>query len=455
MNKHYFKRILISIATRRKDSLLLLLIIFIMSFFVIVSISISRLGHNISSAVLSSMNMNIYIQNLEIEQIKVKGFGALVNKTLINLEDNIKELAEKEEANFEISYSSQFNTNFYYAHMEDDYPNGFDGFYDTLVYSGTGIDAFNEDGLAITKGRYFNENEEMAALILNNTYINNEKVNIGDILSIKINNRIYEYPVVGLFEIDYSNNTINNKKFYNDAKVILSKNSMLQLFNDANIAPNISRLDFSFKNGYRYEVLKGELEECIHDTIRTTRLNGRLKNNYIESNYDEYKKLVAPSNNMSILYSIISIIVYFIGCFLVINIIVFLNDKRLKEFAILQSLGQSKILSIISFAIEILIIANIAITIAIPIGIKTAKNSSNELIRENLKIQDRLAYINNNQEDIDIFKQQSEIYKNYTISIASEDILIIYVVINGLVLLSCLYVFISISKIRPRVLLTK
>ena len=112
-------------------------------------------------------------------------------------------------------------------------------------------------------------------------------------------------------------------------------------------------------------------------------------------------------------------------------------------------------MSIISFAIEILIIANIAITIAIPIGIKTAKNSSDELIRENLKIQDRLAYINNNQEDIDIFKQQSEIYKNYTISIASEDILIIYVVINGLVLLSCLYVFISISKIRPRILLTK
>ena len=204
MNKHYFKRILISIATRRNDSILLLLIIFVMSFFVIVSISISRLGHNISSTVLSSMNMNIYIQNLEIEQIKVKGFGALVNKTLINLEDNIKELAEKEEANFEISYSSQFNTNFYYAHMEDDYPNGFDGFYDTLVYSGTSLDAFNEDGLTITEGRYFDNNEEMAALILNNTYINNEKVKVGDTLSIKINNRIYDYPVVGLKTVCYS-----------------------------------------------------------------------------------------------------------------------------------------------------------------------------------------------------------------------------------------------------------
>ena len=32
-------------------------------------------------------------------------------------------------------------------------------------------------------------------------------MNIGDILSIEINNRIYDYPVVGLFEIDYSNNT--------------------------------------------------------------------------------------------------------------------------------------------------------------------------------------------------------------------------------------------------------
>ena len=89
--------------------------------------------------------MNIYIQNLEIEQIKVKGFGALVNKTLINLEDNIKELAEKEEANFEISYSSQFNTNFYYAHMEDDYLNIFGGFHDTLVYGGTGRDACLEN----------------------------------------------------------------------------------------------------------------------------------------------------------------------------------------------------------------------------------------------------------------------------------------------------------------------
>ena len=455
MNKHFFKRIIESIITRKKDSLLIFFIIFFLSFFIVVSVCISRLGYNISSTVLSSMNMNIYIQNLEIEQIKVKGFGALVNKTLINLEDNIKELAERENANFEIAYSSRLSSNFDYAHLEDDYIDSFDGFYNRLIYSGTGIDAFNEDGLTITNGRYFNENEEMAALILNNTYINNEKVNIGDILSIKINDRIYDYPVVGLFEIDYSNNTINNKKFYNDATVILSKNSMLQLCNDANIAPNISRLDFSFKNGYRYEALKDELKECINDTVRTTRLNGRLKNNHIESNYDDYKKLIAPSNNMSILYSIISIIISFISCLLLINIVIYLNDKRLKEFAILQSLGQSKILSIISFALEILIIANIAITIAIPIGIKTARISSNELIRENLKMQDRLAYISNNQEDIDIFKQQSEIYTNYTINVATEDILIIYVVINGLVLLSCLYVFISISKIRPRVLLTK
>lgn len=70
-------------------------------------------------------------------------------------------------------------------------------------------------------------------------------------------------------------------------------------------------------------------------------------------------------------------------------------------------------------------------------------------------MQDRLAYITNNQEDIDIFKQQSEIYTNYTINVDSEDILIIYVVINGLALLSCLYVFISISKIRPRSIVDK
>ena len=158
---------------------------------------------------------------------------------------------------------------------------------------------------------------------------------------------------------------------------------------------------------------------------------------------------------MSTLYSIISIIISFISCLLLINIVIYLNDKRLKEYAILQSLGQSKLLSIISFALEILIIANIAITIALPIGIKVARISSDKLINENLKIQDRLAYITNNQEDIDIFKQQNEIYSNYTITVENKDILMVYGLNNGLVLLSCLYVFIAISKTKPRILISK
>ena len=121
----------------------------------------------------------------------------------------------------------------------------------------------------------------------------------------------------------------------------------------------------------------------------------------------------------------------------------------------MQSLGQSKLLSIISFALEILIIANIAITIALPIGIKVARIGSDKLINENLKMQDRLAYITNNQEDIDIFKQQDEIYSNYKISVDNKDILMVYGLNNSLVLLSCLYVFIAISKTKPRILISK
>ena len=455
MNKHYFKRIIESIITRRKDSLLIFFIIFILSFFIIVSTCISRLGSNISNEVLSSMDMNLYIKGLEIKTMNTTGFGALVNKTLVNIEDNIKELADKEDATYEIVYKRTFDTNFSYAQNDEEYVKHFNGYYQSDVYSGASLEAFQSDGLSIAEGRYFNEDEDKAAIILNNTYVNNEKANVGDTLSIKINNRTYEYTIVGLFNLAYSGDTIENKTYYEDPSIILSKNSMLELCNDANIAPIISRINLSFKNGYRLQTLESELRQCINDAVRTSRLNGRLINDSIESNYDDYEKLIAPSKNMSTLYSIISIIISFISCLLLINIVIYLNDKRLKEYAILQSLGQSKLLSIISFALEILIIANIAITIALPIGIKVAKISSDKLINENLKIQDRLAYITNNQEDIDIFKQQNEIYSNYTITVENKDILMVYGLNNSLVLLSCLYVFIAISKTKPRILISK
>ena len=455
MNKHYFKRILESIITRRKDSLLIFFIIFILSFFIIVSTCISRLGSNISNDILTSMDMNLYIKDCEIKKMNTTGFGALVNKTLVNIEDNIKELAKNEDVTYEFVYSKRLSTNFDYAYNDEEYVNHFGGYYENNIYSAASLEAFESDDLSIAKGRYFDEDEDKAAIILNSTYINNKEADVGDTLSIKINNRTYEYTIVGLFNITYSSDVIENKTYYENPTVILSKNSMLELCNDANIAPIISRINLSFKNGYRLETIESEFRQCINDAIKTSRLNGRLINDSIESNYDDYEKLIAPSKNMSTLYSIISIIISFISCLLLINIVIYLNDKRLKEYAILQSLGQSKLLSIISFAIEILIIANIAITIALPIGIKVARISSDNLINENLKIQDRLAYITNNQEDIDIFKQQNEIYSNYKISVDNKDILMVYGLNNGLVLLSCLYVFIAISKTKPRILISK
>lgn len=410
------------------------------------------IGQQIASEVLNSFNLNLYIENMEFKQMKTNGYGNLVYKTLINIEDNLKEVAKKENAYFDICYKQNLSTNYDIAYNED-YQN--ETYKNTTFYTNVSLESFKKDGLVITKGRFFKENETNAVICLTNTYINNEEVNIGATLTIKTNNASNDYNVIGLFTYENANDVIQNKTFYDDPTIIINKEDLLTICSDENIAPVISRLNFSFTNGYRIKDLEKEIKEAIDDAIKTTRLNGRIINDNLLSNYDQYEKIVAPSKSLKMLYTIISIVISFISCLLLINIISYLSNKRLKEFAILNVLGENKIKSIMAFAGEIIIITNIAISIALPIGIKIANLSFDMLLKDNLKRQERLAYITGNQEDIDIFEKQNELYNNYQISIYGKDFLSIYLINNMLVLISCFYIFIRVSKTMPRILFLK
>lgn len=91
--------------------------------------------------------------------------------------------------------------------------------------------------------------------------------------------------------------------------------------------------------------------------------------------------------------------------------ITFLNEKRIHEYAVLLAIGQSKLLSIISFALEILIIAFLAISLSFPIGIRVAKPSADKVLEANIKRQERMAMISGNQEDFDVFEKQLALYE--------------------------------------------
>ena len=242
-----------------------------------------------------------------------------------------------------------------------------------------------------------------------------------------------------------NDSSISRKNPYYDGetKFIINKDDFFSIAKENNI-----KLTPNYMGIKAYETTYEELELTFKDI-----LDKEAKSYTISSNIDEYNKVVKPSESLKDLYNVIMIVMVIISCLLLINVITFLNEKRIHEYAVLLAIGQSKLLSIISFALEILIIAFLAISLSFPIGIRVAKSSADKMLEANIKRQERMAMISGNQEDFDIFNKQLALYEEYEVSISTLDVVYIYLINDTFILVSCLFAFISISKLKARQLL--
>ena len=451
MNKHYFKRILESIITRKKDSLLMFFIIFILSFFIIVSTCISRLGSKISENVKTSMEVNIYTDDLEFKESNANGYGMLVNSTYQNIDDHFKNYCKENDCVYDSSYSINVYSNIsHYSEKVDD------GFVENLgLYTAISYDAFKSQGLSLSEGsEYFDDNDRYVALVSNSCYIDGEDVKIGDTINVTLRSVTYNFQVIGTFS--YGNSLTSSKSHYtSNTSIIVNKDDFFELCDEANKQVNLNRIGINAIDGFRFNELKNGFNLQLSDAIKEKRMLDKLNDYTVQTNQEEYERIVSPSDNLKSLYNIISIVMVIISCLLLINVVTFLNENRLKEYAILLSMGQKKSLSIFSFGIEILLIAFLAITLSLPLGINVAKSSANKLLDSNLKRQERLAKISGSEEDFDIFEKQVALYSEYEVEVNASDIIFVYLINDGFILISCLFAFISISKLKPRQLLLK
>ena len=451
MNKHYFKRIIESIITRRKDSLLIFFIIFILSFFIIVSTCISRLGSSISESVKTDMEIKIYIPNLEFDDLNTGGYANLVNGTYENIDYHLDNYCKENDCNYNSSYSTTVYSNI--SNFQESDPNLIETF---GLFSATSYDVFSSQGLTISDGEYFKDNERYSALVSNGAYIDGAAVEVGDVIDITINNITYNFQVIGLFSNGSSASNINKENYYtNETSIIVNRDDLFEICNDANRRVQTNCLGITALDGHRLEKLKTDFIVQLNDAINEKRMADRLKKYSVETNEEEYNKIVSPSDNLKKLYNIISLVMVVISCLLLVNVVTFLNENRLKEYAVLLSMGQNKTLSILSLAIEILLIAFLAITLSLPLGIRIAKSSANSLLENNLKRQERLAKISGSEEDFDVFEKQLDLYSQYEVEVSNNDIVFVYLVNDFFILVSCLFVFISISRLKPRELLLK
>ena len=413
MSKHYFKRIFESIITRRKDSILIFSIIFILSFFIVVATCISRLGTNISNSVKDNIEISIYTSDAEFR----------TNRECINIDDEFTYYCRDNNCSYESSYGTE-------AYTKDEYGNKSNG----ILASAVSYDAFAHSNYEIT-----NHLSDTNQVLVNAGMLIEE----GDKIDIYIKDKPYTFEVVGFFINNDSSISSKNPYYDGETKFIINKDEFFSIAKENNI-----KLKPNFMGIKTYGTTYEELELTFKDII-----DKEAKSYTISSNIDEYNKVVKPSESLKDLYNVIMIVMVFISCLLLINVITFLNEKRIHEYAVLLAIGQSKLLSIISFALEILIIAFLAISLSFPIGIRVAKSSADKMLEANIKRQERMAMISGNQEDFDVFEKQLALYEEYEVSISTLDVVYIYLINDTFILVSCLFAFISISKLKARELL--
>lgn len=413
MSKHYFKRIFESIITRRKDSILIFSIIFILSFFIIVATCISRLGTNISNSVKDKIEISVYTNDVDFKN----------NEDCIDIDDDFTYYCRDNNCIYESSYDAK-------AYIKDEYGNKSE----VVLASAVSYDAFTSSNYEITN--YFSDTNQV---LVNAGMLIEE----GDKIDIYIKDKPYTFEVVGFFINNDSSISSKNPYYDGETKFIINKDEFFSIAKENNI-----KLKPNFMGIKTYGTTYEELELTFKDII-----DKEAKSYTISSNIDEYNKVVKPSESLKDLYNVIMIVMVFISCLLLINVITFLNEKRIHEYAVLLAIGQSKLLSIISFALEILIIAFLAISLSFPIGIRVAKSSADKMLEANIKRQERMAMISGNQEDFDIFNKQLALYEEYEVSISTLDVVYIYLINDTFILVSCLFAFISISRLKARELL--
>lgn len=413
MSKHYFKRIFESIITRRKDSILIFSIIFILSFFIIVATCISRLGTNISNSVKDNIEISVYTNDVDFKN----------NEDCIDIDDDFTYYCRDNNCIYESSYDAK-------AYIKNEYGNKSE----VVLASAVSYDALTGSNYEITN--YFNDTNQV---LVNAGMLIEE----GDKIDIYIKDKPYTFEVVGFFINNDSSISSKNPYYDGETKFIINKDDFFSIAKENNI-----KLTPNYMGIKAYETTYEELELTFKDI-----LDKETKKYTICSNIDEYNKVVKPSESLKDLYNVIMIVMVIISCLLLINVITFLNEKRIHEYAVLLAIGQNKLLSIISFALEILIIAFLAISLSFPIGIRVAKSSADKMLEANIKRQERMAMISGNQEDFDIFNKQLALYEEYEVSISTLDVVYIYLINDTFILVSCLFAFISISRLKARELL--
>ncbi len=457
--KNNFKRIISSIVNHKKDSLLIFGLVFILASFVM----IYWLFYFSCSSLVSSINDKASISaSLHEDSLNGQGEEALREILLenkISLNDNIFDsykdyyyktldnvLALKSDEKV-ISSSVLIKGNFRIYQNNDS----------ALRYDVIGFDedTFNKEGFTLTKGNFISKHNEI--MVSEDFFIvdgnSNNYLDVGSYVYIKnANDEVREYEVVGLYKKERDSNSFNEDVLYSSQEIMMDNYEIID-FAYMDDCLGISNILLKVR-GYDYS---NKLINELKRTLNVIKIGD--DNNYLyplfnaEINNTMASELISPVKSMKNLFQIIAVIMIVIMMLLLCNFMFYIVNKRRKELAIFMALGQSRIEVIRSFLLEVIIIFTISFILASPFAYLVGKNISNDMLRSNLDMQNRIANISLSEQSLEISSIGQDVVSEYNLSLNLLDYLLVYLSSGLLIVISSSLAINALCKIRLKELL--
>ena len=468
-NKHFIndiKRIFLSIKEHKKDSILIFLIVFALTTFMMIYWVFYLSSEQMSNTIKDNVKIKIEVDGGFLEFINTDylnsylaqqelSYSFYVNhiKELVNMFDELSyiEGVSSSPAVIEINLNNNISDSKNYVYS-----------YDEKV--------FYNDNLVIKEGMNFGNTYDGG--ILANSYVsiqdedgNWNPIELDDVVTFtNSNDETFSYKVIGIFDFNDTGDILSSKKLYNSDSTayilpieeIYKITTLEDIINISYPTISVTGYDNSNKvlsciNSF-YEKIEFPPAKIDDDNKTTPVTFSKYEATRDDSMYQELQK---PIRNIKVLFQAISIFMIIIMFVLLCSFILCVLNSRIHDFGIFIALGQSKMKTIFNFLIEILLISFFAYIISIPISFKLANNISEAMVESNLKRQQRIAIISDNEDNIDVFNSTKEAYKEYSLELTAKDYLCVFGISTLIIFISQASALIVITSIKPKKLLTR
>ncbi len=438
------RRILWSLWARKKETFIIWFLVFILSAFMTLAYASRMANDDILKRIEENIEVSLNFISPELEgyenNILPGGFDSenhlkMINEFVAEVKNFIAEYGNDSE--FVEVYSLALEVN-------DIAPMGSDNniySYDAAV--------FTDEDYSIKDGRTFAEDEltSGARLCLMNEYFatnGDNMINVGDIIYLGD----IDYQVIGIFGDSANRSLLDTTYRYPKylAQVIIPEEEIFALALQNQKALGLKHPSIIIKGN---EIDIQDFKEELSGLINTqTHINADIETN--EGISDSLRK---PIENVGLIFSFIAYSMIGISFILLFSFVLYLARKRKKEFGILIAMGQSKLLTIGEFLFELLLIANLAFALSIPLSVKMTESISHNMINTNIERQKRIAEISFVDKDYEILNEQENLYATYDLRLSNGEYLTLLLMNNGVIIISSAMVMLLIARIKPKDLL--